>query len=191
MLSISLTSAGSGQVFLAYTRYAKYMLSLPYRHCSTQVLCAIVLLLLTPASHASRIYKSINADGSITYSSRPPDDAVSIEEITLPSDFDMTHEAETRANFEAIKKAADQLENERKQREQKRQAERKQAAEESGKPDKEPPATIIQYYPVFPYYYPPYRPVPLRPYHPYHPPRLKPPPRHPPESNLPPLKRER
>ena len=129
------------------------------------------VLLLTQHAQATRIYKSVDAAGNVTYSSLPPGDAVSIEKITISPDYDVTSSADTKANIDAIKQTADQLEKERKQREQERKAAQKETEEAANKQAKAPPETVIHYYPVYPFYYYPGRPFPPRP----HPPRPRPP----------------
>ena len=116
-------------------------------------------------AHATRIYKSIDADGNITYSSVPPTDAKHIEKMHVPSNFDVGAESKDSTKLDSIKAAAEQLEADRKQREQEREEARKKLAEqETKKPTEVPPEREIHYYPVYPPYYYPYpgRPRPPR-----------------------------
>ena len=126
-------------------------------------------------AHATRIYKSIDADGNITYSSVPPTDAKHIEKMHVPSNFEVESTSQDTSNLDQIKAAAEQLEADRKQREQEREEARKKLAEqEAKKPIEKPPEREIHYYPVYPpYYYP--RPGRPRPPHPHpRPPRPQP-----------------
>jgi tRNA A37 threonylcarbamoyladenosine modification protein TsaB len=134
---------------------------------------SLTLLLLAGHVPATPIYKSIDADGNVTYSSQPPREAVTVEKMILNQDDVVTPSAQSQANMDAIKQTADQLEMQRKQREQERQAAREKADAQAQDQAKPPPETVIYYYPVFPfYYYPgPFTPRP-------HPPRPRP--RHPP-----------
>ena len=138
-------------------------------------LCIAGYLFATTA-HASRIYKSIDADGNVTYSSTPPPDAVQIEKMQVPINFDIDSPPKDTTMLDEIKATAEQLEADRKQRQEEREAVRKKA-EEASKPAEKPPAPEIHYYPMYPIYYYPYpgRPRPPRPPHPHpRPPPLKP-----------------
>jgi hypothetical protein len=122
---------------------------------------------------ADRIYKSIDAAGNVTYSSHPPKDAVNIEKIEVPTNYDVAPDA--RSNFEAIKDTADAFESERKQREAERKAAQEKeeaAAREAEKA--QPVEKEIHYYPVYPpNYYPGHSHQP-RPHHPKPKPQPKP-----------------
>lgn len=143
-------------------------------------------LLLTQPAHATGIYKSVDADGHVTYSSRPPSEAIHVEKITITPDYAVTPGADTQANLDAIKQTADQLEQERKQREQERKAAQQQAEEEASQQTEAPPETVIHYYPVFPFRLYPRRPYPWR----LHPPRSRPPHSRRPDPTTPPHKPE-
>ena len=125
-------------------------------------------LMLTQHAYATRIYKSVDANGNVTYSSRPPSDAVTIEKITLTRDYDVTPDTDTLANIDAIKQTADKLEQERMQREKKRKEAQAEAEKQAKKQTNTPPETVIRYYPVYPFYYYPGKPYPPRP-HPHRP----------------------
>jgi hypothetical protein len=123
-------------------------------------------LLLTQHADATGIYKSVDADGKVTYSARPPSDAVTIEKITITPDYSITPSADTMANIDAIKQTADQLEKERKQREQERKDKLKQTEEAAKKQTTSPVESEIRYYPVYPFYFYPGRPPLWRPHRP-------------------------
>lgn len=103
---------------------------------------------------AERIYKSVDADGNVTYSSRPPTDAVDVKRITLPENYAPGSDAEAAANREAIKQAVDQYATERKQRERERKEEERRLAEEERRQAEKAQAQEkeIHYYPAYPMY---------------------------------------
>lgn len=148
--------------------------SLPRRVLLIAVLCIVGHMVIAPA-HATRIYKSIDADGNVTYSSTPPADAKQIEKIAVPSNYDIDSTPSDTSNLDAIKAAAEELEADRLQRQEEREQARKKSLEETPKPPEQPPEKEIHYYPVYPPYYYPGRPRPPRPPH-YGP---RPPPREP------------
>lgn len=140
-------------------------------------LCVSGMLILTGNTHATRIYKSTDADGNVTYSSTPPDDAAQIERINLPPVPVAKPDSGGNSIIEKISAAARELENDRKQREQEREAARKALVEEETKQSPaEPAQSTIHYYPAFPPFYrhpgkprpphsPRYRPHPHPPLH--------------------------
>lgn len=158
-----------------------YSMNSLIQNLSLPLLLYTVVLQLAPFAEATPIYKSTDAEGNVTYSSKPPGDAVTIEKITLTPDYDVTPSADNTVNIEAIKQTADQLEKERKQREKERKEAQQQAEAESRQQSNTQPETVIQYYPVYPFYYYPGRPYPWRP----HPPKPRPPHSHPPKPGPP------
>jgi hypothetical protein len=53
---------------------------------TTILLASACLLTLAPLSHAESVYKSVDADGNITYSSTPPAEAVDTVPVKLDQD---------------------------------------------------------------------------------------------------------
>jgi len=137
-------------------------------------------IFIVPA-HATRIYKSIDADGNVTYSSTPPADAKQTKKMDVPTNYDIGSTPKDTSNLDAIKAAAKELEADRLKREDEREQARKKSLEESQKPAEKPPEKVIHYYPTYPPYYYPGRPRPPRPPHP----GPRPPPREPKPAPLP------
>ena len=136
-------------------------------------------------TYAARIYKSIDAEGNVTYSSIPPPDAMQIEKIHIPSNFAVDSASGESSTLDDIKAAGEQLESDRKQREKEREEARKKLAEKETQQPEQPPPREIHYWPAYPpYYYPPVRPRPPRPPYPYPPPPR--PPRPVPSPQIPP-----
>ena len=137
------------------------------------LILALLLYVLTSTpitlAHATRIYKSIDANGNVTYSSVPPENAEHVEKMHVPNNYNVDSSSTDTSNFDQIKAAAEELEADRKQREQEREEAREKLAEkEATKPAEKPPEREIHYYPAYPPYYYPYpgRPRPPRPPHP-------------------------
>ncbi|MBI1422283.1 MAG: DUF4124 domain-containing protein [Gammaproteobacteria bacterium] len=138
-------------------RYGKW------RTAATLCVLAGALFLLVGEANATRIYKSIDAAGHVTYSATPPADAVQTETMQVSGEYDIDSSSAHDAIMEDIRKTAAQLEQDRKQREQARDDAR---ADEAEPPAASPPQpTVIQYYPV----YPPRNFYPHRPHPPRHP----------------------
>lgn len=86
-----------------------------------------VFICVIPPAWAQPVYKSVDKEGNVTYSSTPPEDAQHVEEtgvVSQPSDPN----ADTSGDIERVKQTAEQLESDRKARESDR-AEQKAAAE--------------------------------------------------------------
>lgn len=135
-------------------------------------------MLLVSDTQATKIYKSIDAYGNVTYSSFPPLDATLTERIEVPTNFDVDTEPQDTSTYDEIKAAGKVLEEDRKQREQEREAARKKLEEEDAKKQAQiPPRPVIRYYPLYPIWHhrhgrhkPPHHPPRPRP----HPPRPQP-----------------
>lgn len=129
-------------------------------------MCAFggLMLLSSNNVHAVRIYKSIDAQGHVTYSSTPQIDAVQSERIDVTSDYDAGTSTAHKAIIDEIRAAAAQLEEDRKQREQARETARNKVQEaEATKQAATPAQPVINYYPVNPWVgVRPYRPRPPR-----------------------------
>lgn len=142
--------------------------------CATVMAMVCGMLLLLPCSqvHADRIYKSIDAQGHVTYSSTPSADAVQTESIVITSEYDPTTSKAHEAMIDEIQALADQLEQDRIQREQARAMARRNIEEEAAKQAPTSMQPVIEYYPVYPLGF-------------MRQPRLRPP-RHPPRRSRPP-----
>ncbi|KPJ91315.1 MAG: hypothetical protein AMJ53_11950 [Gammaproteobacteria bacterium SG8_11] len=82
------------------------------------------LAIVTTTLWAQPVYKSVDQDGNVTYSSTPPEDAKHVEDTGIVS----SPTAGAVDDVEKIKQAADELERDRKARESER-ANQKAAAE--------------------------------------------------------------
>ena len=134
------------------------------------LLVGVLMLLPINHVHATRVYKSIDAEGNVTYSSTPPTDAVETEKIDVPTDYDAGTSTAHKTMIDEIRAAATQLEADRKQRERARETARIQVQEaEETKQGATPAQPVINYYPVNPLgFVHPHRPRPPR-HHPPHP----------------------
>jgi hypothetical protein len=156
-------------------------------------LLSAALLLATIAAGAESIYKSVDREGRVTYSSQPPSKAARIEAVKVPPtpSAEATDEAikriketkkETDARFKELMESRQQRAEERKEaRERKRleteAAERQQRYDEALEQLRRP----ALYYPLYPRYWP-YPPQP--PVHPLHPPGPAPVPNKPYHSHI-------
>ena len=133
----------------------------------------MITLYVASYAQADRIYKSIDAAGNVTYSAIPPEDAVQIQSIIVPVTDASDSTTADALIIDQIRAAADELEQDRKQREAEREMARKDLqAEEAAKQAQKPPEPVIYYYPVYPpIYNHPGRP---RPPHPHQPPPRSP-----------------
>jgi hypothetical protein len=137
--------------------------------------CLGLVLLVSGQAHAKRIYKSVDAEGNITYSSTPPENARQIEKLDISGSYQPDSSASTSTAYDEIKAAADELEKDRKQREKERENARiKQQQQEANKQAQQPVVEHRYYYPAIPLYHHHHRRHPTRPIHrprPHHPPR--------------------
>ncbi|WP_455212302.1 DUF4124 domain-containing protein [Kaarinaea lacus] len=92
-----------------------------------RVVLFIIIYTLAPSSLWSQpVYKSVDKEGNVTYSSTPPEEAQHIEDtgiVSSPTDPN----ASADNDIERVKQAADELEQDRKTRENQR-AKQKEAA---------------------------------------------------------------
>ncbi len=86
----------------------------------------VVCMLLLPAGEAQTVYKSVAADGSITYSSTPPADGQVVDSVELPAAT--TGGDQSVDSVEASRAAARELETARIEREQRRALEQQNNA---------------------------------------------------------------
>ena len=141
--------------------------------------CLGLVLLVSGQTHAKRIYKSVDAEGNVTYSSKPAEDAKHIERIYIRQDYYSDVSDSTNTTHEDIKAAAEELEKDRKQRSKDRETARlKQEKQEAPIQAKQPVVERRYYYPLVPLYHyhrhPRHPARPIRPPHQGHPPRPEP-----------------
>jgi hypothetical protein len=137
--------------------------------------CAGLVLLVPDQAQANRIYKSVDAEGNVTYSSSPPEDARRVEKMDISKSFQPDSSVSKNSTYDEIKAAADELEKDRKQRETQRENARiKQEQQEASKQAQQPIVEHRYYYPIVPlYHHHHHRPRPSRRAH--HPPQTRPP----------------
>ncbi len=137
----------------------------------TMVIFLFVVCILTLIKEnmvlARQVYKSVDAEGNVTYSSTPPKEAVQTERMSVSGKGNATYINQNNDNIEKMKNLAGEMEKERMQRRDDRSAANKKREEERAKRDAEeakkraenPPEPEIRYYPVYiPRRHPPGRP---------------------------------
>ncbi len=153
----------------------------------------VLLCLAIPGMAETPVYKSVDEAGNVTYSDRPPSDAVQTETMTIEKPQDTGNIPDAKTRQEQMKKQADELANSRRAREAERE---KRAREKSPPPTPASPQDerAVEhdgfYWPGYPYrppaYRPPHRPPGQRPPVKPRPPAQRPPtPRPPPPTILP------
>jgi hypothetical protein len=90
---------------------------------------------------AQPVYKSVDKEGNITYSSTPPEDAKHVEDTGIVSSHSDPN-TDPEDDVERVKQAAEELERDRKARESRRAKQKEAAAQEPPKAPAE--KTIIQ-----------------------------------------------
>lgn len=71
--------------------------------------CLLALALLAGAVSAEQIYRSIDADGNVTFSSQPPADAVDVDEVSVPPGPSAEAQAAARKRVQAQEATASEL----------------------------------------------------------------------------------
>ena len=94
----------------------------------TATLIIGISIFLSSAVLAQPVYKSVDKDGNVTYSSTPSEEAHHVEDTGIVSS--PTPEAGADGDVERIKRAADELEKDRKARETKREKQKAATAAE-------------------------------------------------------------
>ena len=146
-----------------------------YLHVVSPVLIIFCFTLFEKNSvYASQVYKSVDAEGNISYSYTPPKEAIQTEKMNVPVTAKPVEMTPQKSNIEQMKELADEMEKERIQRKDDRAAvrkkqdealDKKQAEEEKKQAEKKAAEQQNRYYPVY---------VPVRPHHPVKPGRPHP-----------------
>lgn len=105
----------------------------------------LVILLIFWANNvlAQTVYKSVDKEGNVTYSNTPPEDAKKVEDTGIVSSPTPSGSGDASGDdVERIQKAADEMERDRKAREQQREKEQKEIAKQEQK-EKAPTETDI------------------------------------------------
>jgi len=123
------------------------------------VVLAVFMLLLFKTSHvlAGPVYKSVDAEGNVTYSSTPPKEATQSEKMNITSKGHSSSAKQDNTNIEQIKNLAGEMEKDRKQRQDDRtaadkkreEAQAKKAAEDAKRQAENQPEPEVRYYPVY------------------------------------------
>jgi len=109
------------------------------------VALGIILVLSACVGDAGEIYKYLDAEGNVTYSSSPPPVPLRFEILEIPDETDSVNN--NTAMLEQIRLMAAQLEEDRKQREQARAEARREQEQTQATPA---PSPEIHYYPLYP-----------------------------------------
>lgn len=150
-----------------------------------------LLCLAIPGMAETPVYKSVDEAGNVTYSDRPPSDAVQSESMTIEKTQGAGNTPDAKTRQEQMKKQADELAKSR----QAREAERKKQARETSPPPPPAPASPQDeravghdgyYWPGYPYRPPAYRPPHQRPPGQRPPVKPRPPGQRPPAQRPPP-----
>ncbi len=83
---------------------------------------SILIIFTVDKTHASRVYKSTDAEGNVTYSSTPPKNSAQTEKLNIQSKGHSTMKDSSNSNIEQIKNLAGEMEKERLQRQSDRAA---------------------------------------------------------------------
>jgi len=125
------------------------------------------------------VYKSVDKDGNVTYSTNPMEDAVSVESVDIedPAATGDKGPGDAEDRIQQMHDIAEELQENRKQRELERQqaAEQARKEQEAAEQQRLREELLQQNQDRYPYYYP----YPYPPYHPPHPPQKPRPPMRP------------
>jgi hypothetical protein len=102
-----------------------------------RILFAASLLVALPAA-AQQVYRWVDANGNVNFSSTPPPDARAAEPVDLPPTPSAEEVEAARQREQSLQQLGDQLSQERQDRESQRAEERK-AAQEAAAPQQPPP----------------------------------------------------
>jgi hypothetical protein len=109
----------------------------------TQPVCTCLLVLLTGTVTAGQIYRSVDAEGNVTFSSEPPENATSVEEVDIPPGPSAEEQHEARERMQRQEATAGEMGEARANRAQQRSAETPAAG---GADELESEIPVDQYY---------------------------------------------
>ncbi len=119
------------------------------------ILVISIYSIIAPSTVWSQpVYKSVDKEGNVTYSSMPPEDAQHVEDtgiVSSPSD----PSASPDEDMDRIKRAADELEQDRKTRESKRAEQKAEAAAQDKEKTPEQKPVIQRQRPIIQHPIPP------------------------------------
>jgi Domain of unknown function (DUF4124) len=77
--------------------------------CTVIASCTLLLALLAGTAAAEQIYRSIDADGNVTFSSQPPAGAVTVDEVSVQPGPSEAAQREARERMQRQEATADEL----------------------------------------------------------------------------------
>ena len=119
----------------------------------TALILAALLILSTTILSAEEIYKSVDRDGNVSYSSTPAADAVKVETIEPPQEPDPVDVERAEENLATYKKQQQKAEEQQQERAQQKALVR-EAAEEFARAYRPPPVEVYQPMVQYPTYFP-------------------------------------
>jgi len=128
-------------------------------------LAALTMSLVSGSVCSQAVYKSVDESGNVIYSDAPPESAVVTKAVEVPPGPSEESIEQAREEVAKVSKRADELEENRLQKEQARRAEERQRQQQA----QTPPPYDGREYGTSPYWYPAYPAYPSRPHHPYPP----------------------
>ena len=130
--------------------------------------CSLVIVLFATGAAAQPLYKSVNDQGEVTFSDRPPPGAVEVQEVQVQPGPSEARQLESAERVKRIQSQADDLGASNAERAQQRKQEQQQAQQKAKETEVQPLATDTNdtySYPNRPLYPPVIKP-PIRPEHP-------------------------
>ncbi|HYQ72124.1 MAG TPA: DUF4124 domain-containing protein, partial [Gammaproteobacteria bacterium] len=77
--------------------------------CSVITRCTLVLVLLAGPAAAEQIYRSVDAEGNVTFSSQPPSGAVNVDEVSVRPGPSAEEQEAARARIQAQEATASEI----------------------------------------------------------------------------------
>ncbi|VAW93654.1 hypothetical protein MNBD_GAMMA21-3039 [hydrothermal vent metagenome] len=141
-----------------------------YQFSSLVLVLYVVTLPFVNSANARQVYKSVDAEGNITYSSSPTEDATQTEKMRVTGRGQPVTESQGNSNIEQIKDLAGEMEKDRIQRQDDREAANKKRDEAQARKQAEAAKKQAQQKAAEPQerYYPVYVPRPHHPARPEH-----------------------
>ena len=77
--------------------------------CTVIASCTLMLTLLAGTAAAEQIYRSVDADGNVTFSNQPPANAVSVDEVSVQPGPSEAAQREARERMQRQESTANEL----------------------------------------------------------------------------------
>jgi hypothetical protein len=71
--------------------------------------CMLVMVMLAGTAFAEQIYRSVDADGNVTFSSQPPTEAVTVDEVSVPAGPSDAAQREARERMQRQEATASEM----------------------------------------------------------------------------------